>query len=141
MPSFWTRGSVPSLLFGLGEVTVIDYHVGALGAGAANACGEWEGISRSPDSGAQGVGSQLLLLALLWFPPRDGPRKWLTCVFLGKGRSGPSRVETRWGCLLASPMSWTPKSPCGFDRVNLWASLSRETLSSLRSLQGGRNLA
>lgn len=60
MPSFWTRGSVPSLLFGLGEVSVIDYHVGALGAGAANACGEWEGISRSPDSGAQDVGVSAL---------------------------------------------------------------------------------
>ena len=50
-------------------------------------------------------------------------------------------METRCGCSVASHMSWTQKSPCGFGQVSPLASLSRVTLLFLGSLQGARNLA
>lgn len=89
------------------------------------------------------VWSQLLLITLSWLstwrqtPGSDSP----VSSWGRKERSGLARMETRCGCSVASHVSWTQKSPCGFGQVSPLASLSRLTLLILGSLQAARNLA
>lgn len=79
MLRFWTRGSVAPMV----EVTVIDYHFGPQYVGGINVCGEWDSISRSPHSQAQGVESTPAIHPPVAPHLETDPRIRFTWVFLG----------------------------------------------------------
>ena len=63
------------LLSGLVEVSVIDCRLGPLYVGGVNVCGELEDISRSADSGAQGMESALAHHPFMALHLETDPRK------------------------------------------------------------------